>query len=122
MIRLLLDEGLPHGTASDLQALGWDAVHVADLALTSTDDKLIIGRALSDGRVVVTLDGDFSHEIATAGARGPSILYVRIEGLHRSAATELLRRMLPTLADDLATGCIAVVTTAGVRVRRLPVK
>ena len=44
-MRFLLDENVSHRVCPHLKAAGHDAVHVAEIGLTSADDQVILGRA-----------------------------------------------------------------------------
>lgn len=121
MIPLLLDQGLPRRTASDLRDLGWDVVHVGEVGMSSAPDHAILDRARDEGRAVVTLDSDFSRILAERRAHQPSVIHVRIERLDRERATRLLERIVTTMAFDLEAGVIAAVRKRGTRMRRLPI-
>jgi predicted nuclease of predicted toxin-antitoxin system len=58
-MRLLLDQGTPRSTARHLAAHGIDAVHAADIGLSTATDSQILDHARTDHRVVVPLDADF---------------------------------------------------------------
>ena len=45
-MRFLLDENVSHRVCPYLKTAGHDAVHVADIGLTSTDDQVILDRAV----------------------------------------------------------------------------
>lgn len=121
MIALLLDAGLPRGAAADRRAAGWDVHHVADLGLGAARDEEILRAAERDGRAVVTLDNDFPHLLFLERAAKPSVVLLRMEGLDRPAAVQLLRSLLPQVDDDLRSGAIVSVDWSGARVRTLPV-
>ena len=53
-MRFLLDENVSHRVCPHLKAAGHDAVHVAELGLTSADDQVILGHARDQGRVLVS--------------------------------------------------------------------
>lgn len=120
MTSLVLDQGLPRRTATLLVQAGYDCVHVGDLGMAAATDEEIIEAARSRGAAVVTLDSDFAAIAAKTIAREPSIIHLRLTHLHVQAATDLLLRVLPQVADDLAAGSVIAVTARGVRVRRLP--
>jgi hypothetical protein len=42
LIRVLLDQGLPHSSLSFLHSAGWDAVHVLDIGMQRAIDPAII--------------------------------------------------------------------------------
>jgi predicted nuclease of predicted toxin-antitoxin system len=121
VIALLLDEGLPRRAASDLRALGWDVVHVAEIGLAGADDETIMAAADRDGRVVATLDNDMAHLLYLSGARRPSVVLFRMDRLDRAATVAQLESVVPAVEDDLREGAIVSVDLSGARVRRLPI-
>jgi predicted nuclease of predicted toxin-antitoxin system len=80
-MRLLLDQGLPRSAAGLLAAANIDAVHVADLGLSSAEDSGILDVARKEARIVVTLDADFHNQLAVSGSTSPSVIRIRIERL-----------------------------------------
>jgi predicted nuclease of predicted toxin-antitoxin system len=122
-VRLLLDENLSHRACSHLRAAGHDAVHVADLGLSSADDEKILLRARRDGRVMVSCDHDFVQMLFASGEAGPSLVLTReVDTLPAGQIAALLVAALtPELAELLAAGAIATLTPTRVRVRPLPV-
>jgi predicted nuclease of predicted toxin-antitoxin system len=122
VIGLLLDAGLPRSAAADLRSDGWDVQHVTDLGLGATKDEDILAAAERDGRAIVTLDHDFPHLLFLEAAATPSVILLRVEGLDRRTAVELLRSLLPQVDEELRSGAIVSVDWSGARVRMLPVK
>lgn len=120
MIALLLDQGLPRRTASDLRVSGWDATHVGELGMGAATDDEILDRAADENRVVVTLDSDFARLLASRRAIGPSVVHIRIERLRREQATLLIPDICTAVARELEEGAVATVTASGTRVRSLP--
>jgi predicted nuclease of predicted toxin-antitoxin system len=59
-MKLLLDQGLPRSSAALLRERGIDAVHAGESGLATASDQAILEAARLDGRVIVTLDSDFS--------------------------------------------------------------
>ena len=53
-MKWVIDEMLPPTIASELRALGHDAVSVYDVGLAETADAVIFEAAVAEGRVVVT--------------------------------------------------------------------
>jgi predicted nuclease of predicted toxin-antitoxin system len=78
-MQLLVDMGIARRTATDLANGGIDAVHVGTLGHATATDRQIVDRARADGRIVVTLDRDFSQLLATEGFDSPSVIYLRID-------------------------------------------
>ena len=119
-MKLLLDQGLPLRTASLLREAGWDAVHTGEIAMSSSDDELILHQAAKENRTVVTLDADFHQILARQAASKPSVVRIRVEGLSYLALTELLLRELPLRAIAMNTGAAISISERGVRIRMLP--
>lgn len=60
-MKLLLDQGLPRGACQLLVRHGHDVLHVSEVGLATASDDDILDWAESNGRVVVTLDADFTR-------------------------------------------------------------
>lgn len=119
-MRLLLDQGLPRSAVTHLLDIGIDAVHTGDIGLATAEDTEIIQRALSEDRIVVTLDADFHMHIALSNAKFPSVIRIRIEGLGARSFAHLLLPVLQQCATELNEGALVSVTENGVRIRALP--
>ena len=42
MMRIVVDQGLPRGTASPLRREGWDVVHVGEIGMSRATDQEIL--------------------------------------------------------------------------------
>ena len=121
MNRLLLDQGLPRLSARLLTEAGWDVVHVADIGMSRAADSDILHRAVIENRVCVTLDADFHAQVATRGARSPSVIRIREEGLDAFALAALSQTIWHGIAEALENGAMVTVTERSAHVRRLPI-
>lgn len=119
-MKLLLDQGLPRSTVSQLSKTGIEAVHVGEIGMATAEDAEILALAEQHSRVVVTLDADFHALLARSGAAGPSVIRIRVEGLRAAGLADLLKDVLEICEEDLAKGAMVSVTEKAVRVRRLP--
>jgi predicted nuclease of predicted toxin-antitoxin system len=117
---LLLDQGVPRSTADLLRTAGHDAVHAAELGLSTAPDQAVLDRAAQDGRIVVTLDADFHALLALVGATGPSVIRLRDEGLRGDDVARIVAHVLAVAGDDLDAGAAVSVRNGTTRVRRLP--
>lgn len=120
-MRLLLDNGLPRSTADHLRAEGFDATHVGVIGLAGAADAVLLDHARNDGSIVVTLDADFHTLLAMSGAKGPSVIRVRIEGLGGSAMAGLIGRVARRFADELREGAAISVGPRSARCHLLPI-
>ena len=122
MIKLLLDMGVPRRSGEDLQALGWDVSHVGALGTPQATDEAIVALARRENRTIVTFDSDFGKILAMTRAKEPSVIHIRIQRLTHPRAVATIREVVTAVAKDIEAGCIATVTEAGIRVRRLPLR
>ena len=119
-MRLLLDQGLPRSAAPLLRETGIDAVHVGELGMAAASDSSILQHAITEGRIVITLDADFHALLALSGALQPSVIRIRIEGLKAAECSALIRVLLAQCSTDLERGCVVTVQDQRIRIRRLP--
>jgi predicted nuclease of predicted toxin-antitoxin system len=89
--------------------------------MAESADAKILERAMTENRVVVTLDADFHSLLALAQAHLPSVIRIRIEGLRAEPFAELLQGVIQQCGDDLKSGAMISVRDFQIRVRRLPV-
>lgn len=121
MIKILLDQGLPRTAALLLRESGWDAQHVSERGMSRAEDIAIIALARQEQRMVVTLDADFHALLAVSGAKGPSVLRIRMEGLKADQVTSLVKRVLALASDELTQGAMITLSEGKVRIKLLPV-
>lgn len=119
-MKLLLDQNLSAHAAVILRSAGIDAVHAREVSLATAEDERILEWCRVEERVIVTHDADFHALLAVAGARTPSVVRIRIEGLRDEALAALILRVITTSAADLEHGSAVTVTATSVRVRTLP--
>jgi hypothetical protein len=81
-----------------------------------------VALARRENRTIVTFDSDFAKILAMARMKEPSVIHIRIQGLTHPRAVATIREVVEAVAKDIEAGCIATVTEAGVRVRRLPLR
>lgn len=122
-MRFLVDENLSPILADLLCAAGHDASHVRNLGMRGATDRAIMARAAEEQRVVVSADTDFGTLLARSGAKLPSVLLIRrLVGRRAAEQTTIIVANLPTIAQDLDSGAVVVLTDDWVRIRRLPMR
>lgn len=120
-MKLLLDQGTPRSTAALLRKAGIETVHTAEIGMAQADDAEILRRALADDRTIVTLDADFHALLALSHTRKPSVIRIRIEGLHAEELCILIQSVIEQCAEDLNTGAMISIQEHRIRVRHLPI-
>jgi predicted nuclease of predicted toxin-antitoxin system len=122
-LRFLLDENLSPRLDELLSGAGHDTLHVRDLGLLRSTDRVILDRASAEGRTVISADTDFGQLLAVSGALLPSVILLRREDdRHASNQAALVLANLDQVLADLEAGAIVVLEATRVRIRRLPVR
>jgi len=114
-LRLLLDQMLDQDVADALRAQGHDAIRVCEIGLATADDRAILDRAISDRRLLVTLDEHFGDWAVLPLSEHPGV--VRIKAAPASSA-RILAVLLPFLekaADRDFRDHLVIVRPTGVR-------
>ena len=119
-MKFLVDMNLSPRWVPILRAEGWDSVHWSDAGLPTAQDRFIMQRALDEQRVVLTHDLDFGAMLAATGARGPSVVAVRIQDVRPQSISPLLIPLLHQFETALEAGALLVVDGSRSRVRLLP--
>lgn len=117
---LLLDQGLPRSTVTELKHLNISSIHVGDIGMFAAKDSEIIQKALEDSFIIVTLDSDFHTILASSGNTKPSVIRIRIEGLKAKELAALIHSVLQAADNEINTGAAISVNERGIRVKHLP--
>jgi predicted nuclease of predicted toxin-antitoxin system len=120
--RVLLDQGLAPRTAELLRADGWEATHVAEVHLHSATDSAILEFAYRGNWTCVTLDHDFHWHLAQNRASGPSVVFLRIEGLGAELQAKLIRKIWDLCEAGIEKGAAVSADVNSVRLRYLPLR
>ena len=121
-MRIVADAHISPRTVQFLNGLGHDAVHVDDVMPASTPDHAIIDWTVSNDRVVLTQDLDFSEIVAVSGMSQPSVIQLRLSDAQVDRVNRILELVLPQLEAPVANGIIASVNdNARIRIRQLPI-
>jgi predicted nuclease of predicted toxin-antitoxin system len=121
-VRFLIDNALSPEVARLLKRAGHDAVHVRDYGLHAAEDAVILERAGTENRVVVSADSDFAMLLALSRRSKPSFILFREADIIR--AQDYANRILdslPAVESDLAAGCVVTFRRGRLRVRSLPI-
>jgi predicted nuclease of predicted toxin-antitoxin system len=120
-VRLLADIHISPRTVAFLRGLGHDVVRVDDVLPNTASDEQIVVVARSQERAILTQDLDFSAIVALSGARGPSLITLRLSSSRVDHVNAVLVRVLPQIGDDLALGTAVTVEEEAIRRRTLPI-
>lgn len=114
-MKLLVDENIPRSVIQILVEGGHDVRAVGTVARGATDAE-VVGLAVREGRVIVTVDKDFA-ELAARLPGCPSIVLARLNSVSSPQhVAECIRRALASV--DRESGVLVVVEPGRMRVRR----
>jgi predicted nuclease of predicted toxin-antitoxin system len=104
-----------------LKAQGHDAIHLRDEGLQRMPDPDIFAKAISENRVILTFDLDFSEIAALSEEKKTSVVLFRLRNARRLNVIDRLSSVLAESPDALLKGAVVVVEQSRHRVRYLPV-
>ena len=113
-----IDENLPVDAAAWLREFGFGAHTVRDEGLLGANDEVIANVARLEGRVLVTLDRDFSNIRSYPPADHAGIVVLRPQTQDKLAVKGLLERFVSMLGRESPTGELWIVEPDRIR-RRL---
>ncbi len=120
-MQFLIDENMGLSYANTLRSLGYEAIHVSEVGLTSTEDTDIVTYAFDKGYTIITFDLDFTRIVALSQKLFPSIITFRMGEINVTEFEEHFRFYIPEIKDDIIKGALITIDTQGVRTKRLPI-
>lgn len=117
-MRLKLDENLPTSLAGHLIARGHDADTVIDEGLEGQPDPVVVAAATEEGRMLVTLDRGIGDLRRYPPGSHAGVLVLRPTSQDPASVLDLVDRLLQTHDLDDLTGCVVIVESRRVRIRR----
>ncbi|MBM4026100.1 MAG: hypothetical protein FJ280_11940 [Planctomycetes bacterium] len=107
----MLDEEV----ANALRAQGHDAVRVCEIGLATADDQVILERAISDDRLLVTLDEHFGDWAVLPLSEHPGVVRVKAAPATTARILGVLVPFLEKAADRGFRDHLVIVRSTGVR-------
>jgi predicted nuclease of predicted toxin-antitoxin system len=89
-LRLYLDQCLRVEVTQALRREGYDVVRAAEVGQNRADDSQIIQRAISDGRILVTLDEHFGNWAVLPLREHPGVIRLKIHPTTHGNAVAIL--------------------------------
>lgn len=120
-MKFLVDMGISPRAVAFLQDSGHDGMHLLDAKLQRASDKVVLEKARSEGRVLLTHDLDFGELMAASQARLPSVVIFRLRDMRSHNVNKHLHQVILRHHDSLERGAVVIVTEARLRVRALPI-
>lgn len=89
-LRLYLDQCLRIEVSQALEGEGYDVVRASEVGQARADDAQILNRAITDGRILITLDEHFGNWAVLPLKRHPGVIRLKINPASSRNATSLL--------------------------------
>ncbi|MFL5441675.1 MAG: DUF5615 family PIN-like protein [Myxococcales bacterium] len=117
-MKILCDENMPGSLANELRAAGLDAVDVRERNLRGANDDHVLSLALSEGRILVTMDlRRFGNLIATPPASTPGLVVVRMPSSGIRALVDRVVQFLANAREERLLGALTIVEASRTRRR-----
>ncbi len=120
-MRFLADMGISPLTVKAFSEKGYDAIHLYEQGLECLQDSLIMTKAKSENRIILTFDLDFGDLLAFSGDSLPSVIIFRLEKANPDYVLSKLKPVLNQCQKDLEKGAIIIIKDNSYRVRELPI-
>jgi len=115
-MKFLVDECTGTSVVAYLRDEGYDAVAVAEV-MHKADDEEILGRAVSEGRIVVTNDKDFGEMVFRSGQAHRGVILLRLRDERAENKVRTMKVVLAQVGERLQNHYV-VATETGIRVRK----
>jgi predicted nuclease of predicted toxin-antitoxin system len=114
-----LDENLRSEIGEPLRELGHDVSTVYDQGLRGREDHEIAEACRAEGRVLISLDLDFSNIQMFPPENYAGLIVLRLRAKGRSAVRNVFRRVLAHLDREPIVGRLWIVDEQRIRIHRV---
>ncbi len=116
-MKFKVDENLPVEAAEALRLAGYDALTVLDQSMGGTLDGPLAIVCREEGRVLVTLDLDFSNIQTYPPSDHPGIIVLRLMHQDKVHVLKTLAAAIPCLTKEPLEGRLWIVDEQKIRIR-----
>jgi predicted nuclease of predicted toxin-antitoxin system len=117
-MRFKLDENMPESLVIDLSAVGHDAATCRQEGIGGGGDPAIASHALTEGRILVTFDLDFSDIRRYPPGSHPGMVIFRLHSQDIPSCRLAFSRLLAGVPEPDFQGNLIIVEDTRVRIRR----
>jgi predicted nuclease of predicted toxin-antitoxin system len=117
-VKFKIDENLPVDAAITLLDAGFDAETIRDENLSGVDDQVVAAKVQSEGRVLVTLDLDFSNIQAYPPNQFAGIIVLRLKAPDKATVLAYMHRAVAVLRQRSPVGELWIIQHDRVRFRQ----
>lgn len=98
-LKLYLDQMIPAEVASELGNQGYDVLRASDTGQNRADDQQILQKAISENRILITLDEHFGNWVILPLSRHPGVVRLKVTP---TTSRRILNLLLPFLLHHSA--------------------
>ena len=121
-IKFLADMGISNKCTAWMQEKGFDITHINDQGLYRMADEDIYQKAKTEGRIILTMDLDFSDIAAANKMKLPSIITFRLSNMSWQNIVFRLSLVIEHYSEALTEGAVISVGDKKIRLRMLPIE
>jgi predicted nuclease of predicted toxin-antitoxin system len=119
-MRFKVDENLPIEVAEMLRQAGHEATTVLEQHLGGSDDTQLAALCQLEGRILVTLDMDFSDIRTYLPAEYPGLVVLRLRQQDKPHVLDVFVRLVQVLDQEPMEGYLWIVEENRIRIRGEP--
>ena len=94
-LRLYLDQMFQVEVAQVLRAQGYDVIRASETGQARADDRQILDKAISEGRILITLDEHFGDWVILPLSRHFGVIRLKV---HPTTSENVLKVLVPFLS------------------------
>lgn len=113
--------GIAQSVGSWLNSQGHNAMHLNDENLYHLPDTLILEKALTENRIILTSDMDFGHLLAFNQLQPVSVIQFRTSIFTPENIRTKLEQLFETFSNQLDGNFIITIEDNRIRHRKLPI-
>jgi predicted nuclease of predicted toxin-antitoxin system len=99
-MKFLIDAGVGKKACDILKTKGYDVKSILDIDPAMTDLS-ILQLALTDKRIVVTMDKDFGELVFNSGLDHEGVLLLRLEDMNGQMKSEIINAIIENFSDKI---------------------
>jgi len=116
-LKFLIDVGVGRKVEVYLKSQGYDTKTVRDID-PRMEDKEIIRTAVSENRMVVTMDKDFGELVYHSSMRHSGVLLLRMEDAAAQEKLQIIKNILTNYSEQIKN-CFCVFQNDRFRIRKI---
>jgi len=91
MLKIYLDQMFQVNVAQALREQGYDVIRASETGQARADDKQILNKAISENRILITLDEHFGDWVILPLSRHPGVIRLKV---HPTASEKVISLLL----------------------------